>query len=249
MRITSLSLLISFALAGGMAFAAPALAQDANADPDAPATTAVPTERLIDRHGEASAEAIAGLRAGSDFIIDGIAVSNSNSAMGYGEIDIALSLANALVESGTAADLASALDADVLALRAEGMGWGEIAQSLGFNLGEVMSAGRGAVGLAADVAAGAAADLEETGAGIDIGRNASAAGSANADANANANARVGLDRAAEARAGASVSANAGLDVRPVLPERPVNLERPAVPERPALPVRPELPVRAGRGGG
>lgn len=249
MRNTSLSLLVSFALAGGMAFAAPALAEDDNGDPDGPATATVPTERLVDRHGEVAAEAIAGLRAGSDFFIDGVAVSNSNSAMGYGEIDIALSLANALVESGAAADLASALDADVLALRAEGMGWGEIAQSLGFNLGEVMSAGRGAVGLAAGVAADAAADLEDEGVRAEIGRNAAAAGSANADANANANARVGLDRAAEARAGASVRANAGLDARPVLPERPVNLERPAVPERPALPVRPEVPVRAGRGGG
>lgn len=238
MRKQTLSLFISMVLAGGVALAPMAFAQDDGGGDD-PAPSTVPADRLAERHGEGSEEAIAGLRAGGDFTVDGIAVTNGNEAMGYGEIDIALSIANALVESGAYADLASALNGDILAMRADGMGWGEIAQALDLNLGALMSAGRGGAGLATgeDNADG------EAGAGLE----AAAAGRANGS--------VGLDRAAEARAGASLNAGAGADARPALPERPATPERPTVPERPALPERPsvpdrpELPTRPSRGGG
>jgi hypothetical protein len=70
-------------------------------------------------------------------------------------------MAQALVDAGTYADLQSALSGTtttvtnpdgttttstsggVLALRADGMGWGQIAKQLGFNLGELVSASNG----------------------------------------------------------------------------------------------------------
>lgn len=86
-------------------------------------------------------------------------VVNPNGPMGYGEVNITLAIAEKLVASGEYTDLQSALtgatttvtNADgtttttttggVLAMRADGMGWGKIAKELGFNLGSVMSAG------------------------------------------------------------------------------------------------------------
>lgn len=65
--------------------------------------------------------------------------------MGYGNVDIALALAEAsLKEQGitnpTPAQLGAALvgDKGILQMRADGKGWGQIANSLGFKLGEVM---------------------------------------------------------------------------------------------------------------
>jgi hypothetical protein len=86
-------------------------------------------------------------------------VVNPNGPMGYGEVNITLAIAEKLVAAGEYTDLQSALtgttttvtNADgtttttttggVLAMRADGMGWGKIAKELGFNLGSVMSAG------------------------------------------------------------------------------------------------------------
>ena len=84
---------------------------------------------------------------------------NPNGPMGYGEVNITLAIAEKLVAAGEYTDLQSALtgttttvtNADgtttttttggILAMRADGMGWGQIANELGFKLGEVMSAG------------------------------------------------------------------------------------------------------------
>lgn len=86
-------------------------------------------------------------------------VVNPNGPMGYGEVNITLAIAENLVASGEYTDLQSALTGvtttvtnedgtttttttgGVLAMRADGMGWGKIAKELGFNLGSVMSAG------------------------------------------------------------------------------------------------------------
>lgn len=64
--------------------------------------------------------------------------------MGNGNVNIALSLARAsLAEEGitdpTPRQLESAV-MDVLELRADGKGWGQISQSMGFKLGDVMRA-------------------------------------------------------------------------------------------------------------
>ena len=50
--------------------------------------------------------------------------------MGYGEVNISLALAEALMGSGSTQG--------ILQLRASGMGWGQIANSPGFKLGEVV---------------------------------------------------------------------------------------------------------------
>jgi len=88
------------------------------------------------------------------------AIVNPNGPMGYGEVNITLAMAERLLASGEYTDLQSALtgvtttatNADgttttittggVLAMRADGMGWGKIAKELGFNLGSVMGAGQ-----------------------------------------------------------------------------------------------------------
>lgn len=64
--------------------------------------------------------------------------------MGYGNIDNALALAEASLQkqgiaTPTPEQLKSSL-ADVLQMRADGKGWGEIANSMGFKLGELKRA-------------------------------------------------------------------------------------------------------------
>ena len=89
-------------------------------------------------------------------------VANENGPMGWGEVDHSLGLAQALVDGGKAGSFDEALlgtattttvtNADgtttttttysggILAMRADGMGWGQIAKELGFkSLGEVKS--------------------------------------------------------------------------------------------------------------
>lgn len=61
--------------------------------------------------------------------------------MGYGNVDNALALAEATLQkkgitNPTPAQLESAL-MEILKMRADGKGWGQIAQAKGFKLGEV----------------------------------------------------------------------------------------------------------------
>ena len=91
---------------------------------------------------------ITGLREGTDFKIGSTSFDPPTGKLGYGNVNIALSLAQkSLADQGianpTAAQLESALigtstKPGILALRADGQGWGQIAQSMGFKLGEVM---------------------------------------------------------------------------------------------------------------
>src|SRR4051794_5003158 len=81
-----------------------------------------------------------------------LAGSSQNSGpptqkMGFGNVDNALALTQASLEkqgitNATPEQLKTTL-VGVLDLRAAGQGWGEIAHSLGFNLGEVKSAQKG----------------------------------------------------------------------------------------------------------
>ena len=86
---------------------------------------------------------VSGLRDGNDFTIGSTSFDPPTGKMGYGEIDTALALAQKqLPENPTAAQLEAALigttdKPGVLAMRADGMGWGQIAQTMGFKLGEV----------------------------------------------------------------------------------------------------------------
>lgn len=239
-------LLLSLVLGSTLPLAFPAFAQDAGSDVEVEAAASVPKSRLVDRYTVlagsevAAADLIDALRSGGDFTYseqvtttttnaDGTTstttstvertVTNPLGQMGWGGVNITLSMAQALVDSGAYPDLLSALsgttvtNADgtttttggVLAMRAEGMGWGSIAKTLGFNLGELVSA-----------------------------------------SNRNAQAAAAQERriAAVSRG----SDHAGKFERPERPERPQRAERPERPERPERAERPERPERPERGG-
>lgn len=85
---------------------------------------------------------IDGMRAGRDVKIGSVTVSGTGKTMGYGSINNALALAQAQAgPTATTKDFLSALDR-VTDMRARGMGWGQIAKSLGLNLGQAVSASR-----------------------------------------------------------------------------------------------------------
>jgi hypothetical protein len=92
---------------------------------------------------------VTGLRTGS--VVTLVSTSNAPAVsftpatqnMGYGNINIAIALAKtALAKQGitepTTAELAAALNG-VLTQRSSGMGWGQIAQTMGVKLGSVVS--------------------------------------------------------------------------------------------------------------
>lgn len=177
------------------------------------------------------------------------------AVIGEGEVRISEALANALVESGDAADFDAAMET-ILALREEGMGWGEIAQELGFdNLGLIVadaaSDGRSSAGLAIaeENRNRGEAEVEVEGEGSDTAQVGAGAETA---ASARTQAEVGRAIAADAKANARIEAGArgstsgrpaGVGAPTLLPQQ---VTRPAVPVRPALPQRPQ---RGGRGGG
>jgi hypothetical protein len=199
----------------------PAQAQevDVESETETAAHASMPTQRLAERHAHLLDDDIAAATALVERLRTG---GESGAAMGYGEVDIMLGLAGAMIESGSATDLDAALDT-LLAMRADGQGWGEIAQALGFNLGQL-------VGAASHGHAGARGQI-----GLDIA--AEARGNANGGTATAADARVrgeaGRGAAAEARG------NARIEVGP----RPEGIGRPALLERP---LRPERPQRGGR---
>ncbi|HET7359935.1 MAG TPA: hypothetical protein VFJ04_07290 [Rhodanobacteraceae bacterium] len=161
--------------------------------------------------------------------------------LGTGEVNVALALASdELTKSGiadpTAAQIEAALNggsitladgsaadlSGVLAMRAAGQGWGQIANTLGFKLGDVVSASKSANAQAgADHANG---------------------GQAQAQVGAEQHAQVGTDHSnTNASTHAAIGVTAG--------ERPQGMQRPTRPERPERPQRPELPTHNGRPGG
>ena len=227
-------LLLSLALGAALLATVPAFAQDAGDDTILIAEASVPQDRLVARYSElagsdAAATALVNdLRTGGEFSVTTdvtTTIANPNGAMGWGEVNITLSLAQALLDSGAATDLQSALTGTsttvtnpdgttttttaggVLAMRADGLGWGAIAKELGFNLGTLISAGN---------------------------RNAKATDAATAKA----------DRAAKAKVEKAVRTTGK-------PDRVTKIERPGRPDaldRPAKPERPERPAKPERGG-
>jgi hypothetical protein len=88
---------------------------------------------------------VSGLRNGSEFTLNGVKFDTPTKKMGNGEVDIALQLAQKELNTTTpsaqqlrAALVGTADKPGILALRAEGKGWGQIAQSMGIKLGDVM---------------------------------------------------------------------------------------------------------------
>jgi len=111
-------------------------------------------DQLIEKYtplagSEANATSlVTGLRDDKEVNLSGTKFTPPTKKMGYGNVNIALALAEAeLKKQGitnpTPEQLKTALVGDathkgILQLRAEGMGWGQIANSLGFKLGDVM---------------------------------------------------------------------------------------------------------------
>ena len=116
--------------------------------------TAQNSQQLVERYTELagstdnSKSLVNGLRDGTTITLtSGNTVTKIDPAtqkMGFGNVDNALALTQASLEkqgitNATPEQLKAAL-AGVLDQRAAGQGWGEIAHSLGLNLGEVKSA-------------------------------------------------------------------------------------------------------------
>lgn len=173
-------------------------------------------------------------------------VANVNGPMGWGEVDHSLGLAQALVDNGQAASFDEALmgtattttvtnpdgtttttttySGGILQMRADGMGWGQIAKELGFkSLGEIKS-GR----------AFADADEEETTTSVASDKSAKGKDTAKtAHENQGKSAEHKPDRVAKADR---------------VTGKPDKVERIAKVDRPEKIDRPERPSRPERGG-
>jgi len=203
------------------------------------------SESFVDLAGseENAAALVAGLRNGSEITFttpgEGDPVETvftpATEGEGYGNVFISLALAqkqlnDAGVDEPTPDQLIAALNGGsfmlgedtidlqgVLALRAEGMGWGEIARSLDLRLGEVVSGIRSA-----------------------RGRGQLGEGPANADVAGPRGNALGLVNRPER------AEQPGRPDRPERPEAASRPERPVRPERVERPERPERPDRPGR---
>lgn len=189
----------------------------------------------------------------------------ATDAMGYGEVNTSLSLAKeSLAAAGitkpTAEQIEAALNGGtitlddgtttdmqgVLALRASGQGWGQIAQTLGVNLGAVVSASH-TLNSQAGMTHGNAQASGQVGADAQVGSDHARVG-AQVASDAQAGTQAAVDHA---RTGAQVVTQAGgaakvdLPTRPDLPTHPDHPDRPSIPDHPSIPQRPDLPVHAG----
>ena len=248
-RLIALPATLAFAL-----LAAPAaFAQDTTADNEAEATATVPAGRIADRYADtlfdgdedAAADAVKQLREGGDYEVtnaDGTTttVENASGPMGYGEINIALGMAEKMVDSGDAEGWQDALygtadttgtdgtvtegTAGILEMRADGMGWGKIAKELGFKLGSV-------------VGKAPTRESDDEGDGTTTTTTAKAAAHGRTDRSAKAT-TARADRAAKPERAAKADK----------PERVAKVDRPERVERPSRPERPERPQKPERGG-
>ena len=236
LRLIALPATLALAL---LALAPAAQAQDSTADNDAEVQASVPADRIADRYADtlfdgdedAAADTVENLRKGGDIETtnaDGTTttVENANGPMGYGEINIALGMAEKMVDGGDAETWQDALygSADttnsdgtvveggdgILQMRADGMGWGQIAKELGFKLGSVV---------------GKAPTRESSDDESDTSTTA-----AKTDGRGNK-----PERAAKAD-------------HPAKPEHVAKVDRPERVERPSKPERPERPQKPERGG-
>ncbi len=242
MKTRSHTLAAACALALGALTVPPAIAGNRASTNASASATATETVHLATRYADFAgsqsnaAALVAGLRSGSAFVLSSTdaagaltqtTITPSTKAMGYGEVNIALSLAKAeLAKNGitdpTPQQIQAALDGGtlatskgnvtlvgVLAMRQQGEGWGRIANGLGFKLGDLVSA-------------------SETG-----------NSQAGMHGQAGVHGRVDTGSDASANAAANASLHATLPARVNLPQRP---NVPAV-------VRPNIPVHVGIGGG
>jgi hypothetical protein len=178
------------------------------------------------------------------------AVANPNGPMGWGEVDHSLGLAQALVDGGKAGSFEEALmgtattttvtnpdgtttttttySGGILQMRADGMGWGQIAKELGFkSLGEIKS---GHFAANEDGSTTAAADKSAK--GRDTAKTAKDTHGQSADHK--------VDHTAKTDHAAKPDRVTG---KPDKVERVAKVERPTRPERPERPSKPERGAR------
>lgn len=163
------------------------------------------------------AEAAGSVAAAADIVGDLHSGADGQAAMSYGSIDNTLALASQLVADGDAANLDAGVDM-VQELRADGLGWGKVAQQLGYNLGSVVSAahstsaqlGHGVGNAVSSVTSGLTSSNQ-------VGVNASTRqGSVDVGAETSTSARTRVERPSLDAQG-SGRVNIGADVRPSLP--------------------------------
>lgn len=241
--------------------AAPSVfAQDTTSGADASARAATQAAAQPDVRAEQLAAHYADVAGSTEAAAAQVARLQSTSAdagaMAYGEVDTAMALSAAMVESGAATGFDTAVDS-VAGLRAEGMGWGEIAQQFDVNLGAAVSsahradvasqvAGSAAAGTsvagqartgantAADAVVGTAGSLVD-GVRAEVGRNAAARARVDAGVDVGADARGNAaGRPAGAEAGARGSIGVDIGIGAGAPDRPSRPERPVLPEVPVL---------------
>jgi hypothetical protein len=177
-----------------------------------------------------------------------VVIENPNGPMGWGEVDKALGIAEKLVDDGKFENLEDALagspditnpdgtviegSSGILQLRADGMGWGQIAKEYDFKLGSVVGNGK------------ASRDTEVDGEVTTTTTRTQTAGkvSAGSERSAKAERAAKAERTAKAERVAKVERVARVE----RPDRPDRVERPAKPERPERPERPQKPERSGR---
>jgi hypothetical protein len=147
LRIQRIALLL---IAGALAaFSCAAVAQSSNT------AEMVPGQRLILKYTSLAGSEdnarnlVMGLHDGREIRLSGepgTSFTPPTGKMGFGNVNIALALTEAQlanVENPTIADIQNALmngNNGILTLRAQDMGWGQIAHTLGFKLGDIMRA-------------------------------------------------------------------------------------------------------------
>jgi len=194
-------------------FATNATAQSTGAsargDAQASAQGSIHPDTTADMLAQRYAEAAGSAQAATE-IVDKLRSGAEGQVMGYGDIDTALALAANMVVEGDAASFDGAIDA-VSNLRNDGLGWGQVAQELGYNLGSVISTAHGmtaavpsTLSAASNLSTNRQTGIEAAGSRVGIGTDVSAAG----------NARIERP-AADLRTNGRI--NIGADVRPSLP--------------------------------
>ena len=118
----------------------------------ATAPTTVSMDKLVEKYTtlagskENARKLVTGLRSGGDIKIGSETTKTPTDRMGVGNVNIALALTEAKldqqgIEKPSAKQLNTALT-DVLKMRADGMGWGQIAHRMDMKLGDVMRSDR-----------------------------------------------------------------------------------------------------------
>ena len=257
--MTSKTLLHSILFTALVSAAPSVFAQDTNgaagadgrSNAEAAAQADIRAEQLAVRYADVAGS----MEAAASQVTRLQAASADAGAVAYGEIDTTMALSAAMVRSGAAIGFDTAIDT-VSDLRAEGMGWGQVAQQVDVDLGAAMSTAH-RVDLGSQVAGSATAGAslaERAGAGASTATDA-LDGAAGTQVDG---ARAAVDRSAAARVNADVDVDVdvGVDARGNAAARPAAAEAGArgnagvgIGIGAGAPARPVLPERRVLGDG